>query len=247
MMSSRAGFLPLFEAPAAPAAPMISAANRSAWERIGGPGPWPGGALALVGPPGAGKTTLARAWAQAARASPLSPTASQTDALAAFTAGAGAVWCDDADRGLDDESLFLLLDLARAQAGAVLLTGTAAPRDWPSRSADLASRLAGLPVARLEEPDEALLEALLRTAVRARFLELSAEAAAYLAVRMERTGRAVEPLAVALDTGLADRRRAITPGAARRAIRDADPVLAAAMGLMGGDALNEPDHLEGAA
>src|SRR5581483_4461270 len=72
-----------------------------AWPR------WPGGALALVGLEGAGKTHLARAWAEAAQAVVLDR--AQPDLAAAERR---PVLVEDLDRGCDEEALFHLINLA---------------------------------------------------------------------------------------------------------------------------------------
>lgn len=44
------------------AAFFVSDANRAAHDMIAGDAPWPGGKLALAGPPGSGKSHLLRVW-----------------------------------------------------------------------------------------------------------------------------------------------------------------------------------------
>ena len=75
---------------------------------------WPGAALALVGPSGAGKTHLALAWALEAGAREIAPHTAPDDAAAIFTEGGGRLLIDDADGGeRNDAMLWRVLDLSR--------------------------------------------------------------------------------------------------------------------------------------
>jgi chromosomal replication initiation ATPase DnaA len=75
-----------------------------------------------------------------------------------------------------------------------------------------------LPVALLGEPDEALLEVVLRRICREQFIELSDDAAKYLVRRMPRTFAAARRLAAAIDADLVKAAKPVTLAAARRAL-----------------------------
>jgi chromosomal replication initiation ATPase DnaA len=128
-----------------------AAAAVSAWPR------WHGGCLALVGPAGGGKTHLARAWAAEAGAATLDRTA-----LDIAVVQGRPVLVEDVDRGIDDEGLFHLINLASRPGGSLLLTARTVPAAWPAALPDLRSRLNALPVALIEEPDDQVLEGVLR-------------------------------------------------------------------------------------
>jgi chromosomal replication initiation ATPase DnaA len=199
----------------------VTQANRDAAALLTGWRVWPGGALALIGPPGSGKTHLALAWALEAGARALRADAPPSEAADAFAAAEGRLLLEDCDRGFDQAGLWRVLDLARAEGGAVLLTAAARPSDWPAGSPDLRSRLAALPVARLGEPDEALMELVLRRICREQFIQLSEDATKYLARRLPRSFAAVHALAAALDETIVKGARRVSVAAAKRALERA--------------------------
>lgn len=200
---------------------VLSEANRDAAMMLTGWRQWPGGAMALIGPPGSGKTHLALAWALEAGARQASPAAAPEDAAAIFRESGGRVFVDDADGAHDEAMLWRVLDLAREGSGAVLLAGTAPPNLWPVSLPDLRSRLAALPAARLQEPDEALMEVILRRVCREQFIRLSDDAAKYLAHRLPRTYAAARAWAAALDLDLVKGARPVTLAAARLTLKRA--------------------------
>jgi chromosomal replication initiation ATPase DnaA len=200
---------------------VVSDANRDAARLLTEWRAWPSGALALIGPKGSGKTHLALAWAMEAGARRISPRADADDAAAIFREAQGRVLIDNADDDADEAMLWRVLDMARAHAGAVLAVGVHAPVHWPSTIPDLRSRLANLGVARLGEPDEALMEVVLRRICREQFIQLSDDAARYLARRLPRTFAAAHHMAAALDTDLVKAAKPVGLGAARRALEKA--------------------------
>ena len=143
---------------------------------------WREGCLALVGPKGAGKSHLARAWAEAADALVLDPEA--PDVIAA---AGRPVLLEDADRGVSTEGLFHLINLAARPGGGLLLTARTLPATWPTALPDLRSRLNALPVAEIEPPDDEVLEGVLRRFFRDRNIRPPEEVYPYLLARMSRS------------------------------------------------------------
>ena len=205
---------------------VVTAANRAAAELLQGWRTWPGGAMALTGPAGSGKSHLANAWAADAGATPFDAREPPAAAAAAFEAAGGRLVLDDADQAADDLTLIRVLDLARWQSGAVLLVGQEDPSRWPCATPDLVSRLGALPAARLLEPDEALLTLVLRRLCRERFIELSDKAATYLASRMQRTFAAAHALADELDRSVVRAARPVALPQAREALSRVEARLA---------------------
>jgi chromosomal replication initiation ATPase DnaA len=200
---------------------VVAEANRDAAGLMTNWRAWPGGALALVGPAGSGKTHLATAWALEAGARTLAASADADEAALAFTDAGGRLLVDDADSAPDETMLWRVLDLVRVSGGAVLLTGAAPPASWPVSLPDLRSRLAALPVARLGEPDEALLDVVLRRICREQFILLSDDAARFLVRRLPRTFAAARDIAAALDEGLERGARPVSLKAAKKALEKA--------------------------
>lgn len=208
----------------APERHVVSGSNRAAAELLTSWRTWPGGAMALTGPKGSGRTHLAHAWAASAEARLIDAAALNLEisgpaaAAEAFEAAGGRLALDDADKARDDMALVRILDLARWRSGAVLLVGEADPAHWPCATPDLTSRFAALPAARLEEPDEALLELVLKRLCRERFMELSDKAVAYLVTHMERTFSQAHALVAELDRAVVKGARPISPVQARKAL-----------------------------
>lgn len=194
----------------------VSASNRAAWAMLQRCSDWPGGALALAGPAGAGKSHMARAWAELADA-PLWDGA--TRALDMFEAAGRKLAIDDADRFPDEAHLALLLDATRTGGGAVLLVAQQPPNNWPVALKDLRSRLSAVPVEVLGEPDDALLAGVLARLCKARFIKLTDKAARYLTAHMERSFAAAHAVAEALDREHVRRNRPIPVIVAVRTLR----------------------------
>jgi chromosomal replication initiation ATPase DnaA len=201
---------------------VVAEANRDAARLLTGWRSWPNGGLALAGPGGSGKTHHALAWALEVGARQLSPTASAEDAAAPPGPAAPrrhpiapAPDVRPAAQPRRDP------EPAHAGRGAVLLVGAEPPSAWAVELPDLRSRLASLPVARLGEPDEVLMDVVLRRICREQFIQLSDDAAHYLARRLPRTFAAARRLAAALDADLVRGAKPVAVAVARRALEKA--------------------------
>jgi len=206
---------------------VVAEANREAAVLLANPAAWPGGALALVGPPGSGKTHLALAWALEHGAESLTPDAPLERVAEAFEAASGRLVIDDAggpaaDQNVRDQTLIRALDLARSRGGAVLLTGAKDPAEWATTIPDLKSRLQALAVARLGEPDRALLDVVLRRLCRERFIELRHDAHVFLLENMAQSFAAAHSVAEALDALVVRGRKPLTIAMAKKALAAAE-------------------------
>ncbi len=183
---------------------------------------WPGGALALTGPPGSGKSHLARLWAAQSGALMFSGRFNTAAAREAFTTREGRLVIDNADRVRDDTAVMLLLDLARTEGGAVLLVGQNPPGEWVTDIPDLRSRFVALLAAPLGEPDETLITELIRRLCRARFIELKENVARYAVQHMERSFAAAHALVAEIDSLMVEGGQPVPYDIAAEALRRLD-------------------------
>ncbi len=178
---------------------------------------WPEAAdpvLLLVGPPGSGKTHLARIWADSRGACWLR---GGHDADGDWATSMAWV-VDDADRHGDETFLFHLINLARAERRGLVLTTTYPVAVWRPRLADLRSRLLAAPSVTIEPVDDTLLAAVLVKQLADRQLRVAPSVVHYLVARMERSFVAARRLVMLLDAHALAHRRPITVALAREAL-----------------------------
>jgi chromosomal replication initiation ATPase DnaA len=198
---------------------IVSPANADALKALDAWPQWHGGCLTLVGPTGSGKSHLAHTWADAAGAAVLA-TESAADAHALARLAGRPVLLEDADRGVGDEVLFHLINMAGARGAGLLLTARTPPSGWPTELPDLRSRLNALPVAELLRPDDAVLTAALDKFFRERSILPASDLIPYLLRRIERSiPRAREIVAVLDETADAEK-KPISRALARRILEN---------------------------
>jgi chromosomal replication initiation ATPase DnaA len=186
----------------------VSDANRDAHAVVTDPAGWPEGKLVLTGPPGSGKTHLARLFAAAHGAEIL-----EAPRLTARTAlsDAAAVVIENAHRlpAEAEEWLFHLHNRLRPE-GLLLLTAESPPARWTVALPDLASRLQAAPVARLHDPDDALLAAVLTKLFEDRMITPDERLVTYLVRRIDRSFAAAADIVARLDRAALDLGRGVT-------------------------------------
>ena len=165
---------------------IISATNASVVQALDAWPHWHAGCLALVGPAGSGKSHLARAWARRVGAAVLLAGGEQPVSLAELQDGR-PVLIENADQSVADDILFHLINRAGAEGCGLLLTARTPPATWAAELPDLRSRLNGLTVALLPEPDDEVLEGVLRKLFRERNIRPPEELISYLLKRIERS------------------------------------------------------------
>ena len=174
---------------------------------------WRGGVLALVGPPGSGKTHLATAWAEHVGARIVAADGSNTADL--LDLEGAPVLMEHADQAGMGELLFHLINMAARAGGSLLVTARTPPKAWPADLPDLRSRLNALPVALLAEPDDAVLAALLDKFFREQNIKPPEDLTPYLVRRIERSAAAARDIVARLDQAADARSRPISKALAR--------------------------------
>lgn len=207
----------------------VSPANAEALAAIDRWRDWPGAMLMLVGPEGAGKTHLARIWAEDAGARVVAG-ADLVEAAVPDLASGGALAVENAEAVAGDPAreaaLFHLFNLCRERGLSLLLTARRPPRDWGLGLADLQSRMQSLSLARLVPPDDALLSAVLVKLFADRQVQVGPRLIPYLVARMERSIAAARDLVAELD---------------RRALARGGPITRADAAMLFAEPLDTPD------
>lgn len=188
---------------------LVAPSNASALAMVETWPTWPLGKLVLCGPAGAGKTHLAHVWAELTGATILA-----ASDLAAGPPPAGATVIEDIDRIAGDpareEAVFHAHNAVLAGGDPLLLTGRAAPNHWALGLPDLASRMAACTVARLDDPDDALLAGVMVKLFADRHIRADPRLVAYLLTRIDRSIAAAEDVVDRLDAQALARRRPVT-------------------------------------
>jgi chromosomal replication initiation ATPase DnaA len=167
----------------------VSDSNRAAAEWLAAPMRWPMPRTVLVGPEGSGKSHLA----------------------ALFAARQGGRIIESADTRLDGEAMFHAWNAADADA-PLLLTARQLPRGWAHGLPDLASRLGATPLVRIDDPDDALIAAVLCKRFVDLGLRVGPDVITYLVARIERSYPSLAEIVVQLDAlSLAERRDITVP------------------------------------
>jgi chromosomal replication initiation ATPase DnaA len=180
---------------------------------------WPAPALTIQGPPGCGKTHLARVFAARSGAVLIAAEALTTDGVPDLLGAGRAAVVDDADSA-QPEALLHLYNLLAERGGHLLLTAAEPPARWTDTLPDLRSRLAAAPTVAVAPPDDALLAALLVKLFADRQLMVAEEVVLFLLHQMERSFEAARRLVAALDAAALREKRAITIPLARAVLSE---------------------------
>lgn len=203
----------------------VSPSNAAAVERVDAWPDWAEGRLALVGPAGCGKSHLAKTWAQANDAVVIEAADPDAAPVELSALRGRAVLVEDADRraeggAVSDEALFHILNMAGVDGGTVLLTARTTPVGWTTSVADLRSRLNALSVATLDEPDDAVLKAVLKRAFAAAYWNPEPDLYPYLVSRLPRSAAEAQAAAALLAEAAENGRREMNKALAREVLGD---------------------------
>ncbi len=197
---------------------VLSETNREAIVALDAWPEWHGACLALIGPEGSGKTHLARGWAERVGALVLDPRHTEI-----AEAHGRPVLLEEAEKA-HPETLFHLINMAPT-SGGLLLTSRSHPRSWPADLPDLRSRLNALSVAIIGEPDDIVLEGVLRKFFRERNIKPADDVYPYLMRRIERSVRRAREIVARLDEAADAEQRDITRNLARQILESETPTL----------------------
>jgi len=171
---------------------LIGTSNSKATHLLEHWGSWPVMTAILVGPRKSGRSLLARI----------------------FAAKTGGAIIDDADRQSEAE-LFHAWNRAQADHKPLILIADEAPPEWKVRLPDLRSRLAASPIARIESPDDALMQALFERLFLRRGLDARPDLIQWLLARTERSHIALLRVVDVLDQEMLETRKRLSVPLAR--------------------------------
>jgi chromosomal replication initiation ATPase DnaA len=176
---------------------IISEANRAAFEHFRSWSLWPVKATMLIGPRRSGRSLLARA----------------------FVARVGGRLFDGAE-DYDEEELFHAWNAAQDSGRPLIMVVDEVPPAWDVGLPDLRTRLAVTPVARIEQPDDALFRSIIRLLFADRGLHIPDDCLKYIADRVERSYWMAERVVEAIDRFAIAERARLTLPTVRRALAE---------------------------
>lgn len=190
----------------------IGACNRSAFNAVSAWPNWPSPILLLIGPAGSGKTHLGQGWARKMGGSIWTPDLSDYNAKTVLFFDA----CDTAD----ENQLFTLMNYAlNGQIAGLLLAARTAPQNWDIQIKDLRSRLVNTPAALLSDPDDEILEPIIRKLFEDLGREVRADVVQYLIKHAERSIDVLKPVIADLDFAARTAKRDLTRAFASQCLK----------------------------
>lgn len=179
---------------------------------------WPGPLTLIEGPAKAGKSHLARIWAE--RTGARLTAADELEALAG-TGGQAPLVVEDVDRTCyDEDALFHLLNQAMRDSRPVLMTAREAVANWPFETDDLKSRARLAAHFTVALTDDIQLSQMFVKLFGDRQVTVDPKIISYLVARMERSPEEAVALADLVDRMALSRGTAITRSVAAAALAE---------------------------
>ena len=199
---------------------VVSDANREAVALIDRWPDWPSDVVVLAGPSGSGKSHLASIWAEAANA--VSLDAASIESWLQKSPVSHPVLIDDADRNLDENGLFHLINAVHGAKVQLLLTSRRFPSSWGVTIPDLASRLKTAATVEIHEPDDHLLAAVITKLFADRQVEVESHVVQFLVRRIERSLSTAIAVVDRLDRAALEQKSRITRALAAETVNALD-------------------------
>lgn len=158
---------------------------------------WPDGVTLLIGPAAAGKSHLARIFADRSGAVVVNP---ESIGDLASREGKQSVVVEDVDRlSYDEHALFHLLNQAMRGERTLLLTAREDVAHWPLQTDDVRSRVRRAPVFQLEVSDDIELSQMFVKLFGDRQIKVDPKVIGYVVPRMERSPEEAAALVELMD------------------------------------------------
>lgn len=195
---------------------IVGEGNRLAYAHVLAYPDWPGPLTLILGPAGAGKSHLARIWAERAGAALVEPRSAEARASSNDSAPLVA---EDVDRaGYAEAALFHLLNQSMRTQRPLLLTARAPVEEWPFITQDLKSRARLAARFTLELSGDIQLSQMFVKLFQDRQVTVEPKVVAYIVARMERLPQEAVELADLMDRLALERGSAITRTVAAEAL-----------------------------
>lgn len=201
---------------------LVAPCNAEAVKMLDSYQSWPNKVLVLYGAAGAGKTHLTHVWREMTGAILINGIDLDEARFENLIGDGRAIVVDNADEVIEARILFHLYNLCRENNRYLLLTAKRPPAHWGIELKDLSSRLKSTYLAKLAEPDDELIGAVLMKIFMDRQLNVGPDVLGYVLTRMERSFAALNRFVdMADDLSLAHKKN-ITVPLARQVLNQID-------------------------